>query len=250
MNMNDNTQPSDEDPWRLYDFERDGLDVFDGRSCDYYLLCYTDGSLDNGIVIKALSAGPEGLISDRDASGAFGMVPIDPRNVAAYVEIRRPELSEHITVALARARKKVVFWHQGVYVGAIEAKRPREQLGQLHARGFAIADGNVTVFDGQVLDVPEDAYWVDETLAVTPLRIDVSVVSTTEKIVHAEEAALQSRSDSERRQIKRVEKRTRRANERRLLELGTTFDKTRAMNAIAMHAEKLTPFGLLDEYDA
>ncbi|MCW3609138.1 hypothetical protein [Burkholderia cenocepacia] len=128
-------------------------------------------------------------------------------------------------------------------------KRPREQLIELYEKGFTIADGKLTVFEGELPDIPEDAYWIDETLAVTPLRIDVNVVSTTEKALQAEAALLQRRSDSEQRHLKRTEKRIRRANERRLLELGTNFDKRPALDALGPHAEKLAQFGLLEEYE-
>ncbi|MBN3829850.1 hypothetical protein G3O00_40705 [Burkholderia sp. Ac-20384] len=246
----ENCITSVEGPWRLYDFDTDGLVVFDGGSCDYYLLCYTDGSLDNGVVIKATAAGPRGLFADRDASGAFGMSPIDPRSVAAFVEVKRPEFSDELLVALARSRKKVAFWHDGILVGAIEARRPREQLAELYDRAFAIADGDITVFEGGRDEVPEDAYWVDQTIVVTPVRIDVSVLLTTERIVQEEDNALLQRTHSENRALKRHEKRMRRDKEDRLLALGLTFDETPAMNAIAVYVETLGPFGLLDEFEA
>ncbi|MFC5427946.1 hypothetical protein ACFPTO_03850 [Paraburkholderia denitrificans] len=249
MNTNSNVAIAGEDPWTLYDFDKDGLEVFDGQNCDYYLLCYTDGALDNGVVLKASGAGRSGLFAECDASGAFGMARIDPRSVAAYVEVRRPEFTDEVMVALARSRKKVVFWYGGQLVGSVETRRPRDQLNELYGRPFEISDGNLTVFECDQDEAPEEAYWVEETLVVTPLRIDVSVVPTSERIAQVEKVAQQRRVDSEARAIKKCEKKTRRANEARLLELGTIFDEAAAMAALAPHAATFSPFGLQLEYE-
>jgi hypothetical protein len=178
MNANhDNAAPA-AGPWTLYDFERDGLRAFDPKACDYYLLCFVEGALDSGTVIRATHAGPDGLYSDRDSSGAFGLGQVDPRSVAAYVEVRRPEVTDDLMVALARASRKLVFWENGFHVGEIESRRPREQLSELYNRGFSIKNGEIAIYEGDPTEVPEDAFWIGETHGVTPVRIDVNVTRT------------------------------------------------------------------------
>lgn len=249
MNANRETAAPLACPWTLYDFERDGYRVFDEHACDYYLLCFVEGALDSGVVLKATYAGPEGLHSDRDASGAFGLCPVDPRSVAAYVEVRRPEITDDLMVALARAPRKLVFWEKGRHVGEIETRRPREQLAELHGRGFSIKDGTITTYEGDAKDVPEDALWIGATHGVTPVRMDVDVMRSVEVIHAAQADAERRRQDSTSRALKKAQTRSRRANEQRLLVLGTTFDEKPALAELRANHEKLAAFGLIAEFE-
>jgi hypothetical protein len=233
--------------WVLYDFDRDGLDIFDSDRFDYYFLVFKSGSLDDGTVMRALDAGPRGLASDQpdphDASHY-----LDPRSVAAYVATPRPEVTDELVAAIATAPRRIFLWHGGAVAGTITGRRLRDSLAGLYGRGLRFVDGQITTVDLDLEDTADDVYRLGDTVLVTPVRMDVLLSTMAELLKERSEGRSEVRAASEARAAKKADQRARREREGRLDALGIVFDDTDALGALAPHREAFAQYGLLDEY--
>lgn len=198
--MTDTPAPSS-GAWVLYDFDRDGLDIFDSDRFDYYFLVFKSGSLDDGTVMRALYAGPRGLASgEQDPHDASYY--LDPRSVAAYVATPRPEVTDELVAAIATAPRKISLWHGGAVVGTITGRRLRDSLAGLYGRGLRFVDGQITTVDLDLEDTADDVYWLGDTVLVTPVRMDVLLSTTAELMKERSESRSEERAASEARRKK------------------------------------------------
>lgn len=236
------------DAWVLYDYDRDGLDIFDSDRFDYYFLVFNTGSLDDGTAIRALDASPRGILVDSPNLSFDGSHRLDPRSIAAYVETPRPEITDELIAAIATAPRKILFWHGGTVVATITARRLRDSLAGLYGRGLKFADGQIKTVDLDLEDTANHVYWLGETVLVTPFRMDVLLSTTAELIVERSQTLSEKRAASEVRAAKKADQRARRAKEARFEALGIVFDDTEALAAASPHRGAFVQYGLLDEY--
>jgi hypothetical protein len=233
--------------WVLYDYDRDGLDIFDSSRFDYYFLIFSTGSLDDGTVVRALAAGPRGVAVDSPITYDGGH-EIDPRSIAAYVATPRPEITDGLVSSLATAPRKIQFWHGGRVVATINARRLRDLLADLYGRGLQFDGGRITTVDLNIEDTADNVYWLGETVLVTPVRMDVLLSTTAELMRQRSASVSEERAASKVRAAKKADQRARRAKEARLDSLGISFNDAEALAAVAPHQAAFTQYGLLDDY--